>query len=97
MARSKKNSSGMNQVQGSLVEAVDHVVTGMEHQIVEHAEQRLFDFVLGGGLANQLAVRMLPHLEEFKSQVGAAVMPSAPVGSLALGGSIDVDAEVDDV
>lgn len=92
----KSTKSNMNQVQGSLVEAVDHVVGGMEAQIVQHAEERLFDFVLGGGLASQLAVRMLPHLEEFKSQVGAVAMPGQAGSTLALGGSV-VDAEVSDV
>ena len=90
MPRKKANSS-MSQVQGDLVAAVDQVVGGIEEQIVNHAEERLFDFVLGGGLASQLAARMMPHLEEFKTQVGA--IPSTERNTLALGsGAIDVEA-----
>ena len=89
----RKKTTGLNQTQQSLQTVVISKVEAMQDAIADMAENALIDFVLNGGLDNEMMRRMAPHLEEFEQQTAEAVNSISTQKFAALpssSGAIDV-------
>ncbi len=90
-------SNTLNDYQSSVTAVVDQSLTQLESALVDHAEARLTNFLLGGGFQQRLLDRMATHHQIFAQAIGSPAAPKLSTRGLGFApakttsSTIDVD------
>lgn len=81
--------------------AADQLVGAFQTSVLDRAEEKLYDFFLGGGFHSELAGRLNPILTEFTNTLGLPASGTSGSSVSLLGGDSDnrpvFDVEAQDV